>query len=115
MRQQHIEPYFTHIDDTAEVFVSSLSWRNIKMILPISVAAAFPLATLVTLHHDSLCPCASMGSINLDPLSPNDSLDSLEKAIGECLCEKLDLTMRSDLSQAAKDRAMKRIEESDLA
>lgn len=113
MRQQHVEPYFTHTDDTAEVFVSSLSWKAIQAIISISTMEAFPLSITITLHHDSLCPCANVGGVLLNPLNPIQSLDDLEGAVKGCLCEKLDLTMRSDLSQAAKDRAMKRINESD--
>lgn len=115
MRQQHVEPYFTHTNDTAEVFVSSLSWKAIQAIISISTMEAFPLSIAITLHHDSLCPCANVGSVQFDPIDLAQSLDDLEGAVTGCLCEKLDLTMRSDLSQAAKDRAIKRIEESDLA
>lgn len=86
----------SHLIETATstmLFLKAITRVNSYCVIEAALKTTSPLSLLVTIHHDSICPCHADGSMRLGDLTPETSIPMLNWNIEHCLCEIVDLTL----------------------
>ena len=97
MRDPHKVPYFRNEHQQPEVFMKSLTRNEIAIVVSLAVQEAAPLTVIMQIHHDSVCPCDGIGEIVLRHGHHAEAKEALLETVERCLCERLDLTLRTDM------------------